>query len=121
MLTASHRLRSSSEFTKTTRNGYRVAQAHLVVHFHLPIGATGPAKVGFTVSSAVGGSVVRHRVTRQLRAGAQALLADLPAGSRLVVRALPTAAQVSKPVLQAELGGLIRAVVARAGAKRVRS
>ncbi len=121
MMTASHRLRSSSEFTKTTRNGYRVAQTHLVAHFHLPIGATGPAKVGFTVSSAVGGSVVRHRVTRHLRAGTQLLLADLPAGSRLVVRALPTAAQVSKPVLQAELGGLIRAVVAKAGAKRARS
>ena len=121
MLTASHRLRSSAEFTTTTRNGIRAAKTHLVAHFYLPPGATGPAKVGFTVSSAVGGSVVRHRVTRQLRAGCQALLADLPPGSRLVVRALPTAAQVSKPVLQAELGGLIRAVVAKAGAKRDRS
>ena len=121
MLTASHRLRSSAEFTTTARNGIRAAKTHLVAHFYLPPGATGPAKVGFTVSSAVGGSVVRHRVTRQLRAGCQGLLAELPPGSRLVVRALPTAAQVSKPVLQAELGGLIRAVVARAGAKRVRS
>jgi ribonuclease P protein component len=121
MLTAAHRLRSPAEFIRTTRNGYRVAQTHLIAHFHLPPGATGPAKVGFTVSSAVGGSVVRHRVTRQLRAGTQVLLADLPAGSRLVVRALPATAQVSKPVLQAELGEVIRAVVAKAGAKRVGS
>lgn len=121
MLTASHRLRSSAEFTTTARNGIRAAKTHLVAHFYLPPGATGPAKVGFTVSSAVGGSVVRHRVTRQLRAGCQALLAELPPGSRLVVRALPAAAQAQPSVLQAELGEVIRAVVAKAGAKRDRS
>jgi ribonuclease P protein component len=119
MLTASHRLRNSADFTSTTRSGFRAAKNHLVAHFHLPSGGTGPAKVGFTVSSSVGGSVVRHRVTRQLRAGCQGLLADLPAGSRLVVRALPTAGQVSKPVLQAELKGVIHAVLAKSEAKRV--
>lgn len=119
MLTAAHRLRKSAEFTITTRSGVRVAKSHLVAHLYLPPGATGPPKVGFTVSSAVGGSVVRHRVTRQLRAGCQALVVDLPAGSRLVVRALPAAAQAQPSVLQAELGEVIRAVLSKAAAKRV--
>ncbi|PHX60789.1 MAG: ribonuclease P protein component [Actinobacteria bacterium] len=117
MLTASNRLRSSAEFTATTRNGFRVAKTHLVAHFHLPSGASGPAKVGFTVSSAVGGSVVRHRVTRQLRAGCQGLVADLPAGSRLVVRALPAAAQASTSDLQDELRAVVCAVIAKSTAQ----
>ncbi|CAB4705127.1 unannotated protein [freshwater metagenome] len=119
MLTAAHRLRKSAEFTTTTRSGFRSAKTHLVAHFHLPSGGAGPAKVGFTVSASVGGSVVRHRLTRQLRAGCLALIADLPAGSRLVIRALPTASQVPKPVLQAELVGVVRAVLSKASVKRV--
>ncbi|MSO27218.1 MAG: ribonuclease P protein component [Candidatus Nanopelagicales bacterium] len=117
MLTASHRLRQSAEFTRTTRNGSRAAQSLLVAHYYLPAGATGPAKVGFTVSSAVGGSVVRHRVTRQLRAGCQVLLPDLPAGSKLVIRALPRAAQAPASQLQSELRSVVRAALAKAATK----
>jgi ribonuclease P protein component len=47
--------------------------------------------VGFVVGRAVGGSVERHRVVRRLRAVARERLGRLPAGSRLVVRALPAA------------------------------
>ena len=113
MLTAAHRLRAAAEFTATTRHGYRVAERHLVAHFYLPAGAGGPAKVGFTVSAAVGGSVVRHRVTRQLRAGCREILADLPAGSRLVVWARPEAAQAPPVVLQRELRSVVLAALAQ--------
>ena len=117
MLTAANRLRASAEFTSTTRKGTRAAKALLVAHFHLPPGATGPAKVGFTVSSAVGGSVVRHRLTRRLRVGCRVLLPELPPGSRLVIRALPAAAQAPGPALQAELESGVNAVLVRAAAK----
>ena len=58
---------------------------------------------GFVVSSAVGGSVVRHAVTRRLRPLVAARLARLPEGSRLVVRALPAAARADSATLAADL------------------
>lgn len=117
MLTAAHRLRAAAEFTTTTRKGFRAAKSLLVAHYHLPPGATGPAKVGFTVSSAVGGSVIRHRLTRQLRAGCRALLPELPTGSRLVVRVLPAAAQAPALAVQNELRSVVTAVLDQAATK----
>jgi ribonuclease P protein component len=68
--------------------------------------------VGFVVSKAVGGSVVRHRVARRLRAQLARRLASLPAGSGTVVRALPEAADVTSEQLGA---GLDRALAKLAG------
>ena len=44
------------------------------------------------ISKSVGGSVVRHRVARQIRHGLRDHLNELPTGAFLVVRALPGAA-----------------------------
>ncbi len=55
------------------------------------------------VSKAVGGSVVRHAVTRRLRHLVAARLHRLPTGSRLVVRALPPSATASSAQLAADL------------------
>jgi ribonuclease P protein component len=74
-----------------------------------------PAVVGFVVSKAVGGSVVRHRVTRQLRHLVAARLATLPAGSATVVRALPDAAGASSTALDADLGSALERL--RGGAR----
>jgi ribonuclease P protein component len=49
-------------------------------------------RVGLVVSKAVGGSVVRSRVKRRLRHLAAAELTRTPAGTDLVLRALPAAA-----------------------------
>lgn len=65
--------------------------------------ATDPARVGFVVSRSVGGSVVRHAVARRLRAQVAARLARIPAGTLVVVRALPPAATASSAVLGADL------------------
>lgn len=51
------------------------------------------SRVGFVVSKAVGGAVVRNRVRRQLRGAVLEQRAELPAGADLVVRALPPAAE----------------------------
>lgn len=67
----------------------------------LHVGA--PAAVGFVVSKAVGGSVVRHRVTRRLRAQVFARLERLPSGSGTVVRALPAAADADSAALGRDL------------------
>jgi ribonuclease P protein component len=63
------------------------------------------------VGRAVGNSVVRHRVIRQLRHLVRDRLHRLPVGSRLVVRALPPAAGAGS----AALGRDLDAALARLG------
>jgi ribonuclease P protein component len=70
---------------------------------------TGRPRAGFVVSKAVGGSVVRHRVTRRLRHLVAPRLADLPRTARLVVRALPPAATASSVELAEDLDSGLRA------------
>lgn len=61
------------------------------------------ARAGFVVGKAVGNSVVRHRVTRQLRAAVRAELHRLPPTADLVVRARPDAAAAGSAVLRRDL------------------
>ena len=61
------------------------------------------ARAGFVVGKAVGNSVVRHRVTRRLRAVVGAQLHRLPPTADLVVRARPEAADASSDVLRRDL------------------
>jgi ribonuclease P protein component len=63
---------------------------------------TGP-RAGFVVGKAVGNSVVRHRVTRQLRAAVRAELHRFPATADLVVRARPEAAAAGSAILRRDL------------------
>lgn len=116
MLAARNRLRRSVDFAAVTRRGRRAGGARLVTHLLVdPDG--GPPRVGFVVSRAVGGAVVRNRVTRQLRVLSRARLERLPAGSMLVVRALPPAASASSTVLGSDLdAALERLLVGRGSA-----
>lgn len=59
--------------------------------------------MGFIVAKSVGGSVVRHRVSRRLRAVMALRVRSLPAGSATVVRALPTSAGASSAELAVDL------------------
>lgn len=61
------------------------------------------ARAGFVVGKAVGNSVVRHRVTRRLRAVVGAELHRLPPTADLVVRARPEAATAPSAVLHRDL------------------
>jgi ribonuclease P protein component len=61
------------------------------------------ARAGFVVSKAVGGAVTRNKVRRRLRHLVRSRLAALPAGARLVVRALPAAASASYDTLGTDL------------------
>jgi ribonuclease P protein component len=87
-------MRSSNDFSSVTRHGRRARSGGLVVYLSTEAGTMdGPARVGLIVGSSVGGSVVRHQVSRRLRAQLSARLTKLPAGSRVVVRALPELAK----------------------------
>ncbi|MEQ4300568.1 ribonuclease P protein component [Plantactinospora sp. B6F1] len=135
MLAAAQRLRRSSDFAAAIRGGRRAGRGSVVVHLD-PAGDPGPpsfpmttttsqparsagagdqpapARAGFVVSKAVGGAVVRNRVRRRLRHLVRDRLPGLPAGTTLVVRALPGAAEVSYARLGADLDAAIAAALA---------
>ena len=67
-------------------------------------GARGPtARIGFVVGRAVGNSVIRHRTVRRLRHLVRDRLDRLPAGSIVVIRALPPAADADSAGLGRDL------------------
>lgn len=132
MLASQNRVRNSAEFSAVVRKGRRSGRAHLVVHLLLdrpletethpqldtqldtqldPVTTDSAPRAGFVVSKAVGGAVVRHTVTRRLRALVRDRLPSLPAGSVLVVRALPSAATASFAELGADLDGCLARLV----------
>jgi ribonuclease P protein component len=82
----------------------------VVVHLLLEEPAQAPgARAGFVVSKAVGGAVVRNKVRRRLRHLVRPLVAELPAGSLLVVRALPASAGASFETLGSDLEAALAA------------
>jgi ribonuclease P protein component len=84
------------------RRGGRVRRGHLVLHL-LAEPCSGAPRAGLVVGRSVGGSVVRHRVSRRLRAQLGQRLHRLPDGSATVVRALPGIADDSSAQLGADL------------------
>lgn len=89
----------------------------MVVHLVVPAGppmSEGPSRAGFVVSGSVGGSVVRHRVIRRLRASIRPRLDELPAGSQVVVRALPGSADASFDQLCVDLTSALGRALAKA-------
>jgi len=107
MLPATVRLRRRVDFDAVVRRGQRSGHGPLAVHVHPDMAQT---SVGFVVSRAVGNAVARHRVTRQLRHLMRERYRALPAGTGVVVRALPGAAGRSS----ADLGGSLDRALGRA-------
>jgi ribonuclease P protein component len=101
VLARANRVKTPDEFRRILRRGRRAGGTLLVAHTLRT--DSGPARFGFVVGRAVGNAVVRNRVRRRLRAIAHALLPALPAGTAVVVRALPPAAAGSFPELSTEL------------------
>jgi ribonuclease P protein component len=79
-------------------------------------GSPGP-RAGFVVGRAVGNSVVRHRVTRRLRALVREELERLPATADLVVRARPDAATATSRRLGRDLSSGLDRLLAAEGVR----
>jgi ribonuclease P protein component len=86
----------SEDLRRTIRQGVRVGRPTLVLHADNSL--DDQVRVGFVVSKAVGGAVVRNRVKRRLRHLAAARLADTPTGTHIVVRALPRSVEAPSEV-----------------------
>jgi ribonuclease P protein component len=110
VLAAAQRMRRSADFAATIRGGRRAGRGTVVVHLLVDEPAlASTARAGFVVSKAVGNAVVRNQVRRRLRHLVRPLLSDLPAGSSLVVRALPAAAEASSATLGTDLEAALAA------------
>ena len=129
MLSARFRLRHPQDFSAVMRHGVRAGRPAIVLHLLLADGAAGeaahpvpeparsPARVGFVVPKTVGNAVIRNQVVRRLRPILGARLEMVPAGSRLVVRALPPAAGASFALLAEQVDAALASAVRRAGAR----
>ena len=115
MLPAKNRLRTSKDFALTTKTGVRATSLSLVVYLktnstnslnETNAGNSNAPLVGLIVNKSVGGSVVRHRVSRQLRHLAATHISNIPADSRLVIRVLR-----DQPNYEAELNELMAKVL----------
>jgi len=74
-----------------------------------------PPRVGFVVSKAVGGAVVRNRTKLRLLSLVADRLPGIPTGLDLVVRANPPAAEATYRELAGALDPLLHKVIGRLG------
>lgn len=118
MLPRQHKFTSPVEFDRTIKRGQRAGSRTLVVHLweatteESPV-ITGGPRFGLIVSKAVGNAVVRHRTSRRLRHVCADLARELPAGSNLVIRALPRSAEASSADLARDLRRTVKKLQAR--------
>lgn len=115
MLPRSARLTSPNDFARTTKSGFRASSKFFVVYLY-STGTQTPAKCGLIINKSVGGSVVRHKVARQIRHRLHESLHQLSPGSLLVVRALPGS---SRADVGTELSRLIPKAIEKTLTKNV--
>jgi ribonuclease P protein component len=94
VLPVSARLTSPQDFARTTKSGLRVTTQHFVGYLHIAPAANERPRAGLIIGKSVGGSVRRHRVSRQIRHAIAPLLKDFPNGSLIVIRGLKQSAVV---------------------------
>ncbi|MDY5133216.1 ribonuclease P protein component [Actinotignum urinale] len=106
MLPADHRMWRSAEFAQAfrgTRGSSRSFQVSIAEATDTQATDPHPVRVGFVVSKKIGNSVVRHRVTRQLRHIIRSHLDLFNRGELVVVRAFPPAKDASYDCLEKDV------------------
>ena len=86
MLAHTNRLTSREDFQRVTKSKIR-SHTKTLTGYLLTEKDINEPKVGFIVSGSIGGSVQRHKVTRQLRHASREAIHILPKSSLVVVRA----------------------------------
>ena len=102
MLAKQHRITDGADYRRVVRRGARRASTHTVTYAMRGTEASAP-RFGFIVSKQIGSAVVRNQVRRRLKAACYELLPSIPAGSDVVIRALPPAATTDFATLQREV------------------
>jgi ribonuclease P protein component len=106
------RMHSSEDFRRTIRRGVRAGRSTVVVHL---CAADGDRRIGFVVSRAVGGAVVRNKVRRRLRGLVMEMVDTLPVDAAVVVRANPVAADAGYAELRRDVVSALGSAIHRAG------
>ena len=110
MLPKKARLTTSEDFAKATKSGLRLTSSNLVGYLYISPAADNelPTKCGLIINKSVGGSVMRHRIARQLRHDLAPIVDTFPTNSLFVVRVLKSA-----PGYTDELSQLISGLISR--------
>ena len=110
MLPKKARLTSSEDFAKATKSGLRLTSTNLVGYLYTSPATSSdlPTKCGLIINKSVGGSVMRHRIARQLRHDLAPTIETLPNNSLFVVRVLKSAPQYTTEVKELISGLLSR-------------
>ncbi|MFB2557143.1 ribonuclease P protein component [Herbiconiux liangxiaofengii] len=103
MLAKGNRITQGGDYRTTVRRGKKYAGPSTVTYIRASDDSSSDARFGFIVAKSVGVAVVRNRVRRRLKAACFALLPSIPAGTDIVIRALPEAASQPYGVLFEEL------------------
>ena len=122
MLPLSARLTSPQDFARTTKSGLRVTSEHFVGYLHItPVtnnaGADKTPRAGLIIGKSVGGSVRRHRISRQIRHALAPQLKNFPEGSLIVIRGLKQSPSVD---VHGEIAEISSRLISKA-AKRMAS
>jgi ribonuclease P protein component len=110
------RLTTSEDFAKATKSGLRLTSENLVGYLYIsPVANNSnnesneqPVKCGLIINKSVGGSVMRHRIARQLRHDLALKIDTLPINSLFVVRVLKSAPEYTNELTQLISGLLSR-------------
>jgi len=88
VLPSSARLTTPHDFARTTKSGLRVTTQNFVGYLYISPASTDSPRAGLIIGKSVGGSVRRHRVSRQIRHALTRELSNFPTGSLIVIRGL---------------------------------
>ena len=91
MLPKNARLTDTNDFARATKSGLRVSTQNFIGYLYINT-TESQTRAGIIISKSVGGSVVRHLVSRKVRHILAEEIKNLPANSLLVIRALNGAA-----------------------------
>ncbi len=91
-------------------------RGRVVCYVYTPADGDGPGLAGLIVGKVVGNSVARHRAARRIRACLAQMVGSLPAGTRVVVRAL--AGADTDPALCHDVTTAVSDAIAREAAGR---
>lgn len=89
MLPKKNRLTSTKDFQNVTKTGVRVYSDVAVIYALANPTSQKNSEIGLIVSKVVGNSVVRHKVSRQIRNVVKEMLETIPGNIQIVIRALP--------------------------------
>jgi len=116
MLAKANRVVSGADFRSIVRSGRR-ASTPLAVVYSTRTGET-PTRFGFIVAKSVGGSVVRNRMRRRLRAIGSELLIERSTGVDIVVRPLPGSAEQTWATLHTQVIDAVNQSVGKHGIQK---